>query len=375
MAERNVNLNSFPKLKLLSSNISSSWESWVVQFEIAIELATLNMGTEEIHGEVTNIFRGRKKLLALLSAIGNDGIETLRSLGFAMANQDDDAYDQALDLLKDHYDREESFYVKTMRFVTVSQALAESHTDYLLRVEKLSRNMGFGNNEDLRQSFCVALAVNGLMDTSVRAQLLQEQDLTWDQLKAKLKAHMIARESESLLSQAKAGSFNVKQEIKEEGTVHRISSDRRRSGKPKVYFDSRHNSGERGRNYYRSRDSSRSSGNSSSSERYYRRSSPRRYSKRYTSPRTDRPRRYNSPRRESYGCFQCNKEDHQVRDCPEAICFTCNVKGHTSQDCKSRSKSRSHRDRRHYHNNSGSRSDSSPSNRSYRRVRFTQSKD
>jgi len=78
-------------------------------------------------------------LLALLSAIGKDGRATLQSLGFDLRNNENEGYKQALGLLRGHYDRSDSFYVKTMSFVTVSQANDEDEREYLLRVEKLSR--------------------------------------------------------------------------------------------------------------------------------------------------------------------------------------------------------------------------------------------
>ena len=68
----------------------------------------------------------------------SDGVETLLSLGFNVDSNGDNAYDEALALLRTHYEREESIYVKTMKFVTVYQALDEDEKEYLLRVAKLS---------------------------------------------------------------------------------------------------------------------------------------------------------------------------------------------------------------------------------------------
>lgn len=63
----------------------------------------------------------------------------------------------------------------------------------MLRVEKLSRSLGFGVNEDLRKQFALALAANGHRESSVRKQLMQEAELTWAQLSTKLKARLSPR--------------------------------------------------------------------------------------------------------------------------------------------------------------------------------------
>lgn len=352
-----IDLTSFPKLKVTGSNVIGSWKSWLSQFEISVEMTTLNLGKEDVDGQGTMLdkFRGRSKLLALLGAIGSEGMDILTSLGFDLKNGDADAYTAALDLLKGHYEREDSFYVKTMKFVTVSQAGGEDEREYLLRVEKLSRNMAFGaGNEELRKRFSVALAVNGLREHSIRRQLLQENDLQWDQLSAKLRTRQLGRVSDNILSEVKAGSFNVKTEISS------VSEDEKKSVN-QVYKSSK--------DKYRSRDSSRSSNSSrdSSSSRRYEGRSRRPYQSRDTRYRS----RYNSPQRDE-GCFQCGKSSHYVRHCPEVRCFQCQAKGHTIKDCPE-GRGRSFRKYRHFQgtsNRDGSGSDSrSPS----RKVRFHES--
>lgn len=190
MAENyGVHLNEIPKLKLRASRVTESWESWRVEFEIAIEWAVLSMGVETVEGREVNRLRGRLKLLFLLSAVGHDGMETLRSLGFNMDNAEDDGYDKALLLLRNHYEIEESMLVKTLKFVTVAQASGEDGRNYLLRVARLSRDVGFGTNEKLRQQFAVALAVEGLSDASLRKKCLQEIELTWTKLSDTVRAY------------------------------------------------------------------------------------------------------------------------------------------------------------------------------------------
>jgi len=209
MAGREVDLRAFPKLNL-SGNVAENWKSWYAQFAVAVEMTSINLGKEEVGGREVEVFRGRKKLLALLCAVGSDGMDTLTSLGFDVAgNNDDNAFEEAINLLRGQYCRDESFYVKTIRFVTVSQAAGEGDMEYLLRIEKLSRAVEFGaDNNELRLRFCVALAVNGLTDASTRKELLQVQNLTWDQLRTTLTAKTIGKESESLMSEARSGGYN-----------------------------------------------------------------------------------------------------------------------------------------------------------------------
>jgi hypothetical protein len=98
-----------------------------------------------------------------------------------------------------------------MKFVTVSQVLGEDEREYLLRVEKLSRNMDFGAaNDDLRKRFALALAVNGLRESGLRTQLMQVTDLTWDKLTSCLRARHLARESAAIVEEGKVERYSVK---------------------------------------------------------------------------------------------------------------------------------------------------------------------
>ena len=89
--------------------------------------------------------------------------------------------------------------MKTMKFVTVAQAAGENESDYMLRVEKLSRNMDFGGQETVRERFTLALAVNGLREAALRRLLMQETYLSWKKLKDMINARKLARESEAVL--------------------------------------------------------------------------------------------------------------------------------------------------------------------------------
>ena len=76
------------------------------------KFAAINMGTEKIGNEKVLLkFRGEMKLLALLNAIGSEGMEVVESVGFDLNSQDTDAYDVALNHLTIFYDYEENEHV------------------------------------------------------------------------------------------------------------------------------------------------------------------------------------------------------------------------------------------------------------------------
>ena len=103
-------------------------------------LALINICTENIcKAKVLPKFRGEIKLLVLLTAIGYERMKVLESVGFDLNSQDTDAYNVALNYLKNYYDHEENEHVAT----TLSQLCDESDSEFLLRVEKHSRNLGF----------------------------------------------------------------------------------------------------------------------------------------------------------------------------------------------------------------------------------------
>ena len=81
---------------------------WYDSFTLCVEMSTLNLGNEE-NGDVR--FTAKIKLLCLLNAVGTDGLDDLHSVGF-----DRDAhganFDNALQLLRGVFVREESDYVK-----------------------------------------------------------------------------------------------------------------------------------------------------------------------------------------------------------------------------------------------------------------------
>ena len=64
------------------------------------------------------------------------------------------SYEKAFALLDDHYGREENIFDKTDKFVSVSQLACEDDRDYLVRVERLSRDAGFDDANALRRRYC-----------------------------------------------------------------------------------------------------------------------------------------------------------------------------------------------------------------------------
>jgi len=73
---------------LSSENQSNSFKKWLVKYNLAVRLATLE--------DIDNRFRGETKFLALLNAIGDSGIEVLQSLCFDLERNDNGAHGEAL---------------------------------------------------------------------------------------------------------------------------------------------------------------------------------------------------------------------------------------------------------------------------------------
>lgn len=412
-----LDYNVFPRMKIDSGDVTGSWNSWWSEFQVAVATTTIKMGTEDVNGAATPRFRGPAKLMALAMAIGVEGRDTLMSQGIDIMGENA-TFDASVTSLRTHYGREESIYVRTMKFVTANQTCGESDRDYLLRIERLSRTVEMGTDDTVRQRFALVLAVNGLRDATVRQQLMQEQDLTWAQLRTKLTARDLARESENIISGSRTGSNNVKREVKVEvdrveggysgDNVEEYNSSRDRERYVKGITEGRQQNQTYARNRSRSNSGDsyrfsptwedRSRGQSNTrykSGRYERGNSPRRYYRSYRqrredSPyRSDRQRREDSPysrdypsRRSTWGnkdrpsspisndmiCFECDKVGHQVRNCPQARCFTCNRKGHTSKDCPRRSPGYTkYRNESRYDSNESSDGGKSPP----QRVRFT----
>ena len=57
--------------------------------------------------------------------------------------------------------------IKHRNFVLVSQISSEINTDYIIRVELLSRDAGFEDEDALRRHYSLVLDVNRLRDTNL----------------------------------------------------------------------------------------------------------------------------------------------------------------------------------------------------------------
>jgi len=387
-----VNFGTFPKLKVVDSDVSGSWRKFKEEFLLAMEFKVLELGVR--------VFGDRAQVLALLTAIGQEGRDTLKSVGFDMARGN---LEDAWELLCNHYDREENIFVRTQKFVSVTQLTGENDRDYLLRVERLSRDVEFGPAQATRKRFALVIAVNGLRDSSVRKELMSKSNLDWDTLSRILRTRETAREAAATLS----GNDNrvvVKQEIGlvDNRSNHRDNSrdriDNTQEGWRGSYDRNRHSDRDnnygrynrspvrsRGSSPYRNRDSSpswrenasrnrdnspswrenasrgsyspRSRGSDMYSQSNSFRSSPKRengYSPRHNSNYSPRGRGGYSPRsrsnfspRKNIGyppntegdtksCHICGSVGHFMKECPEIECHNCHGKGHISRYCSSK---------------------------------------
>jgi hypothetical protein len=227
-----------PGLIIDPQDVSGSWRSWLDEFTIAMEQKAVDMGSklvkqlDESFLEVHN-FTPRGKLLALLRAIGKEGREALRARGVGGSNPDA-TYEDIMAVLVSHYEREETVFVRMQKFVAVCQGVGEDHRDYLLRVERLSRDCGaFGRtvNADVnvalsgaRELVCLSNAVNGLRDSTLRRELMAIPELTWELLGRVLKSRSKAIESARHFESVPEPKITVKQEVNEVRDRHRETS-------------------------------------------------------------------------------------------------------------------------------------------------------
>ena len=131
MATRNSIVGSFrafPGLVFDQNHVSGSWRKFSQDFVLAIELRDL-----ELNIRYTN---PRSKIVALLKAVRQESRDFLQSVGFDLRQG---TYEEALDLLDDHYGKEENMFKKTERFCFVHQTAGEDERDYLVWVERLGR--------------------------------------------------------------------------------------------------------------------------------------------------------------------------------------------------------------------------------------------
>ena len=114
--------------------------------------------------------------------------------------------------LTNYYDHEENEHVAWVKATTLSQRCDESDLEFLLRVEKHSRNLGVEPGTDinvLQKKLAFSIASAGLRNDLVRQQWLLDKKLTWETLSNSLKAKSIADNSYKILREARQGKFNI----------------------------------------------------------------------------------------------------------------------------------------------------------------------
>jgi hypothetical protein len=221
-----MNISGLPVLSIRSGDVSGSYKEWLEEFQLSVNLKTLEMGMIEQKDDKGNVvklpkFSEKAKTLALLKSIGSEGRHILSSAGLSnskLIDSSEPEYERVLEILNQHFVRPESCYVKTQQFVTVQQGVNEDYCSYLLRVETLSRSLGiFGNKttccndfgEKIRTDLCVVLAVNGLRDKVLCRELIAKDDLNWKSLRDILRSRAIAEESVDKLQIQSTGRVKV----------------------------------------------------------------------------------------------------------------------------------------------------------------------
>ena len=199
----------FPMLVIEENDIYGSWKKWSAEFKLALGLKGLEMGFDTITVTDTSVdppavstrqqprFCEQSKLWTLLRCIGQESREAVSTLGLDLGS-DTLSYNDVWAKLKDHYERDESEYVKVDKFVSCRQVSAESDRDYLLRCERLGRRCDWSAG-DVRQRFTLSIAVRGLRDNVLKRELMANERLDWASLNKTLRARTCAQESLSAL--------------------------------------------------------------------------------------------------------------------------------------------------------------------------------
>ena len=243
--------------------------------------------------------------MALLRAVGQEGRDFLQSVGFDIRQG---TYEEALDLLDDHYGREENIFVKTQKFCYVRQNVGKDERDYLVRVEKLSRDANLGTTDEARRRLCLVLGTNGLRDVNLRRELMARR-LDWDEFARILKSRVVASQAVQLLD-GTTENTSIKKEV---GVVNNITRGSSRLADDYYNNNSSHSTDYVSHVERNSRDRRRDNSRERSSG-YARSRSPTR-------------------RSDSDKCYVCGRSGHYKKICPEIECHNCFNKGHISRDC------------------------------------------
>jgi len=203
-SDSRVTSQGLPKFIPDASNVALSVNHWLGQFKVELALIAARAGKTPGEDPI-DIYDDYLKLLSLFSAIGATGVSALEATGYD-TNDPSNTYNDALTGLKVIYDRKETIFVSIQRFLLAKQRVGEDGLNYLLRVEKCSREAGCNSPTDvdisaeileasgaikdkvrklmlrLREAdhsrVATVVAVNGLSNQSLRSRLMANEDLS-----------------------------------------------------------------------------------------------------------------------------------------------------------------------------------------------------
>jgi len=193
-----------PKFIPDASNVALSFNYWLGQFKVELALIAARAGKTPGEDPV-DIYNDHLRLLSLFSAIGPTGVSALEATGYD-TNDPLNTYNDALTRLKVIYDRKKTIFVSIQRFLLAKQKVGEDGLNYLLRVEKCTREAGYNSPTDVdinaeipeasgpikdkvrqlmvrlreadRSRMATVVAVNGLCNQSLRSRLMANEDLS-----------------------------------------------------------------------------------------------------------------------------------------------------------------------------------------------------
>ena len=355
---------SLPVFVVDSSNVHGSFKRWSVEFNLALRMKSIELGydIEEVTtgtggSRVTEKVRVPRfgedaKLASLLWCMGSDARELVSSLGVDLFSTSLEFLD-VWNLLREHFEHDESEYVKLDKFVTCQQLDNEDERAYLLRVEGLSRQCDFSGG-NVRERFALLIAVRGLRNSKLKFEMMADDELNWVKINKVLRARLAVQESLNALNRSDPtyplseskqvpAKIPVKVELHAESSVvcnpinvvpnitviqervgevkcspHRGRSDE--SSVSNTYHDAYNHSNRGSDNKRFCSDNHRYNGDGGSDHDDY--------------PSPVRERRYVSHSSSQHsGCYICHNNGHIARYCPEGRCFRCQMMSHHQQDC------------------------------------------
>ena len=132
--------------------------------------------------------------------MGSDAREVVSSLGVDLFSTSLEFLD-VWNLLREHFEHDESEYVKLDKFVTCQQLDNEDERAYLLRVEGLSRQCDFSGG-NVRERFALLIAVRGLRNSKLKFEMMADDELNWVKINKVLRARLAAQESLNALNRS-----------------------------------------------------------------------------------------------------------------------------------------------------------------------------